>query len=95
MTTVWDNPLLSIKQLQEKARVDKVWLNNALDDPKDPIPSTQRGIQRQVLWSDYYEWLQRNYGNGGPLRGSEYFNLNIKPKKKAEIKKVTEQQNEG
>lgn len=78
----WENPLLSVNELREKARVDEIWLKSMLDDPKDPIPSTKRGKQRQVLWSDYLDWLKRNYGNDGPLRGSEIINVNIKPKKK-------------
>ncbi|MCL2136840.1 MAG: hypothetical protein FWH40_04880 [Coriobacteriia bacterium] len=71
MTMGWDNPLLSLTELAEKAKVQYAWLQEILRSD-DPFPTHQRAKQIKVLWSDYLKWSYERYGDNAPLRGTEY-----------------------
>jgi hypothetical protein len=74
MTLVWDNPMLNLRELADKAKVKYDWIL-AVMDSSDPVPSIQRGKRKLVLWSDYIEWAKERYGDGAPYRGGE--NLDV------------------
>jgi hypothetical protein len=90
MTTIWYNPMLSIDELSVWSCKGDAWLRDRIRDADDPIPSIKVGNTVQVLWSDYCEWSQRRYGNGAPLRGTEFHNVIIKKKTRRKVHEDTE-----
>lgn len=66
---VWENPLLSESELAERSGFSRAWIKFALDSGR--LKNVQRGRQRKVFWSDFYEYLQDTYGLDGDLRGAE------------------------
>jgi len=87
MAIGWDNPMLTLKELAEKAGVTWNWLHGILLSDSDPFPTHKRSKQVKVLWSDYVDWSYRRYGDDGPLRGTEYLDLDF-AKKRAKPKKT-------
>jgi hypothetical protein len=68
---VWHNPILTISELAKQTGYKAEWLSAKARIRDDPLPTIKRGRRETVIYSDFCEWLTRNYGVDGRLRGTE------------------------
>ena len=64
--------LMTLQDFAKESPYKYSWLLEATKRKDDPLPTFQRAKTKTVLFSAVTEWLERNYGNDGKLRGQEY-----------------------
>jgi len=69
--------IVTMTELSKNTPYKYRWLKAASDRKHDPLPTIQRAKQREVIVADFVEWLRRNYGNDGALRGTECLDIKI------------------
>jgi hypothetical protein len=74
MTTVSENPILSLRALSERAPFKYEWLLAAAEWRDNPLPTIKRGRHQVIIYSDFCDWLRTLYGPGGIMRGQEEMN---------------------
>jgi hypothetical protein len=83
---VYDDRYLTIPELAERAHKKQAWLRSQAELKDDPMPTSQAGKQKLVLWSLYVEWYENRYGLDGYLRGQECLDIDIASKQPMKAK---------
>jgi hypothetical protein len=75
MSTIYDDPMLSLKGLADKSgiKADRLSVWSALPD----FPSRMHGKRKRILWSDFCAWDWEHHGPGGDSRGGEDCRINL------------------